>query len=78
MARTVIEVETLGELLRTRRGEMTQRELADRVGVTFPTISRFETGHRMPTLATMAKLADALAFSPEDWISVREFMRGGE
>jgi transcriptional regulator with XRE-family HTH domain len=49
----------LGEL---RRGAgLTQKQLAERLGVRHPTISRFETGSDMPTSRMLARLADVLA-----------------
>ena len=51
--------------LRFERGELTQQELADRVGVTRQTIIAIEAGKYMPSLTLTFKLA-------------REFGRGVE
>ena len=39
---------------------LTQRELADMVGITSSYLSLVECGHRKPTIATAARLAQAL------------------
>ena len=55
---------TLREL-RTRR-YMTQVELAERVGVSEPTIISWEAGTRMPRLRNIPKLAEALGVDPAE------------
>jgi transcriptional regulator with XRE-family HTH domain len=50
--------------LKARR--MTQRQLADRSGVDHSTISRLLSGDRVPSLATVLKLARALGGLPPD------------
>lgn len=45
--------------LREERG-LTQRQLAERIDVRFPQISRYETGIFMPNAETLVTLADAL------------------
>jgi transcriptional regulator with XRE-family HTH domain len=45
---------------------MTQRELADVVGITWSQISRYEASKAKPRLAVLFKLADALGVTPED------------
>lgn len=57
---------------------LTQRGLADRAGVSHVTVATIETGRRTPALATIRKLAGALAVEPTE---VREFAAaicGGE
>jgi transcriptional regulator with XRE-family HTH domain len=44
-----------------RAARLTQKQLAEKLGVRHPTISRFETGHDMPTSDMVARIADALA-----------------
>lgn len=44
---------------RKRKG-WTQRELAERLGVTTPTITQYETGARKPDIVTLKKLAKLL------------------
>lgn len=50
-----------------RRKEMglSQSQLADKVKVAQPYISALEKGDRTPTLATLAKLAESLATTPD-------------
>ncbi len=43
--------------------EMTQRELADKVGVSVQTISGYETGYSQPPLEILIKIADILEAS---------------
>lgn len=45
---------------------MTQRELADAVGITWSQISRYEAGKASPRLAVLMKLAEALGVSLDD------------
>jgi transcriptional regulator with XRE-family HTH domain len=54
----------LGEW-RTRRG-LTQQQLADRLGTTDVTVSRWETGARQPDLNAQAAIAEALDIDPFD------------
>lgn len=44
---------------------MTQRELADVIGITWSQISRYEAGKAKPRLAILLKLAEALGTTPE-------------
>ena len=48
---------------REERG-MTRDELKDKIGVTVQTISRWESGKRLPDLVTLMKLAQVLAVDP--------------
>lgn len=52
----------LGEAVRGRREELgwSQRQLADRAGMTQPGIARFEAGGTMPTIPVLERLAEAL------------------
>lgn len=54
--------------LRSRRGFLgiSQEELAERAGVNSRSISQYEIGTCSPTLANVAKLADALGCTPND------------
>ena len=49
-----------GELLRKLRKEkgLTQEQLAEHIGVSRRTISRWETGNNMPDLSVLIELAD--------------------
>ena len=43
-----IDVQTIGERLRTLRGSRTQKEVSDAIGVTAMAISLYERGERVP------------------------------
>jgi transcriptional regulator with XRE-family HTH domain len=56
------ERSTFGENLRKARRDagLTQSQLVTASGIPKPTLSRYENGHVMPSLATLARLAGAL------------------
>jgi transcriptional regulator with XRE-family HTH domain len=49
--------------------DLSQDDLASRVGVSRNTISRFETGARMPSIVMLEKLADALGVKGADLLA---------
>lgn len=52
-------------ILRQRRAAfLTQEALADVLGVTQPTVARWETGETVPSLRIRRQLADALNVAP--------------
>lgn len=51
------------ELARETRG-MTRKELAESLGVSAATVSRFEAGQTLPNAMVLAKLAEALKLPP--------------
>ena len=51
--------------IRLLRG-MTQREIAEKLGIEQSTISLYETGERMPNAAMAAKIASTLGVSFND------------
>ena len=53
-------------VLRFERGEMTQQELADRVGVTRQTINAIEAAKYSPTLELAFKIATAFELPLEE------------
>ncbi|MGO9604452.1 MAG: helix-turn-helix domain-containing protein [Candidatus Binataceae bacterium] len=55
-------ISTFGELIRQRRRllNLTQEDLARRIGVSMPFVGHLETGHRRPSEKTVAKLAKVL------------------
>jgi transcriptional regulator with XRE-family HTH domain len=59
--------------MRRRRLEinMTQQQLADKLGVAQPGIAAIEAGRASPTLDTVARVAEALDMSPE-WLLALE------
>ena len=52
------------KLFRTMQ-EMTQTELAIKIGITQASVAQFESGIRKPNSKTIAKLAKALRVTPE-------------
>lgn len=58
-------VSTLGDRIRHLRTDqqLSQQDLADRVGVSQSAISAFEVGEKMPRLETLQRLAAALGVS---------------
>lgn len=65
---------TNGEKLKKIRKEkdMTQRQLADKVGISLMSIQRYERDERQPTLEILQKICDALDVSVYDLIGLRE------
>jgi ribosome-binding protein aMBF1 (putative translation factor) len=55
----------LAEAIRIRREELgwSQRQLAERAGMTQPGVARFEAGGTTPTLPLLERLADALGLT---------------
>jgi ribosome-binding protein aMBF1 (putative translation factor) len=55
----------LAEAIRARREELgwSQRQLAERAGMTQPGVARFEAGGTMPTLPLLERLASALGLT---------------
>lgn len=70
------------------KAQMTQRELAEKSGVSLPQITRYESNRSTPRLAAVMKLAEALGLDPEAFTdtspvpdatpAVLEFPEGGE
>ncbi len=56
---------------REKRG-YSLRELAQRAGVTYVTISRIENGHVSPTVQMLEKLAKALGIGLRDFFPVEQ------
>ena len=52
--------------LRFEHGEMTQQELADRIGCTRQTIIMLEQGRYVPSLALALKIGQVFAMQVED------------
>lgn len=48
-AKKTIDAQTVGERLRALRGNRTQKEVGDAIGVTAMAISFYERGERVPT-----------------------------
>lgn len=56
---------TIGEKIRDVRKQkgLTQKELADRIGISYVNISRIETGDRNPSYRVIEIIADAMGVS---------------
>lgn len=70
----------ISRILRERRSEagISQRVLAERVGVTAAAICYYETGKRLPSLTTFVKLKCALEFSLRDCITIIKVLEDGK
>ncbi len=57
-----------GRVLKARREELglTRRELVDASGLSYPYVSQLETGSRLPSHRSLARLARALQLEPTD------------
>ena len=62
---------TMGEIISTLRKEkgMTQKELADHLGLTDKAVSKWERNLSCPDINTLPKLADILDTSVEELLS---------
>lgn len=62
-----INQEKIGVRIRSKRSEigLSQKALAEAVGVSPPAINRFEKGIKLPSIDTLAKLAKALGVSAD-------------
>lgn len=58
MIETLVDRVITGKKLRELRGERTQQEVADAVGVTAMAISQYETGERSPSDTVKLRLAN--------------------
>jgi HK97 family phage major capsid protein len=58
--------------IRKKKG-LTQKELADRLGVAQATISAWETGTNKPDMDTIIKLCTILQTTVDDMLSIEEF-----
>lgn len=70
----------IGEVIRTyrKRGNMTQEELASRLGVTAPAVNKWENGNSMPDITLLAPIARLLGVSLEELLSFREDLTTSE
>ena len=58
---------TLGDRIKLKRKElsMSQTELADKVGISYAQIGRYETKDTQPPTKTLTAIADVLSISPD-------------
>ena len=64
----------LGEVIRTyrKRKNMTQEEMATRLGVTAPAVNKWEKGNSMPDIMMLAPIARLLGITTDELLSFRE------
>lgn len=62
-----VDPKIIANRIKTKRVELglSQKNLAERVGVTPPAINRFEKGEKSPSVDTLLKLAKALGVSTD-------------
>jgi transcriptional regulator with XRE-family HTH domain len=72
-------METIGERIREKRKEMgwTQEQLAEKVGVTYQAVSKWETDTSYPDIALMGNIARMLGTSM-DWLATGRNPDSGE
>ena len=76
MGKIEMDVQSLGALLRLRRGRISQRALAQFTGLAPSAIAKYETDDRRPSLGSIMTLARVLRLSDSDWLLVRTLMGG--
>lgn len=57
-----------------RKGKMTQKELAEKIGVTASTVTKYENGNLEPNLETLNKIALALNVSKYELLDYGEYL----
>jgi tellurite methyltransferase len=66
-----------GNIMRYRKAlGLTQEALADRLGVTFQAVSKWETGQNLPDTATLPRLAQALNIGVDNLLGYAAFSSG--
>jgi len=55
-----------------KRENVTQVELAEKLGIHQQTISRYEAGKKIPQVDTAARIADALGVTLDELVIIRE------
>lgn len=65
---------TLGERIKSARREcgMTQKDLADKTGMTYQQISQYERNERQPKVETLIRISNALNKSLESFMNYEE------
>lgn len=72
-----MKLENLGEALRAYRGDMTQRDVAKKTGLTVNYLSLLETGKRVPSLTVLIDLAKVYNVRVSDIVKFAEDVRKG-
>lgn len=75
-----MDLQKTGMLLATLRKQkgLTQKEIADKLGITPKTVSKWETGHGFPDVATVSSLAEILGVSEQTVLSGKLEIGRGE
>ena len=70
----------IGEVIRRyrKRKNMTQEEMADRLGVSGPAVNKWEKGNSFPDITLLAPIARLLDITPDVLLSFREEMTRDE
>ena len=65
---------TVGQRIREARKKagLTQKELADKLGISYVGVSHWENGQRNPKLSTLARIADALSIPVIDLLTTEK------
>ena len=71
---------SIGEVIRKYRKEknMTQEEMARRLGVSAPAVNKWENGNSMPDIALLAPIARLLGISLDTLLSFQEELTADE
>lgn len=66
-----MDQEKIGKFIAARRKEqgLTQKDLADKLGITFQAVSKWENGRGMPEISVLAPLAEILGVSVNEILS---------
>lgn len=80
MIKGVIRIMEIGEKIKAARisANMTQAELAEKLGIAYQNIGQIESGKRKPKLETVVKIAYALGCRFEDLVGLETFNTGAE
>ena len=66
-----MDQEKIGELIKRIRKDnnLTQKELADKLGVTYQAVSKWETGKNIPDIAVLKKISEEFNINIEDLLN---------
>ena len=70
----------IGEVIRKYRksADMTQEEMANRLGVTAPAVNKWENGNSYPDITLLAPIARLLGISTDELLSYHEELSSEE
>ena len=66
-----MDQEKIGDLIKKIRKEnnLTQKELADKLGVTYQAVSKWETGKNIPDIAILKQISDEFNINIDDLLN---------